>query len=291
MTKIQTEQTATTAPKHCFAHSHMTMREYGLYTRIRELQSKFGFAFFDGDALAKSFQKTNRSTVYLDCKALIKAGWFEVQTEAQGERDRKIDGTYKSRQIVALNHKEWAAKYPSGCQNLKDSQSISKTGPVCPNGTVQSISKTDQSISKTDQCVLMNKDLIESRHDIRQTQIKADLVGGEPKNGDVFLDSVPPHASNQEGVGSAEIAPNTDAKDMVPSGTPQPPAFKDWVKSKGIDPALYDYNSDRWDEEVSANLRDEYFTKYTAMWEAFNATKRISSALLAEKNKFEEALC
>ena len=57
----------------CFAHRHMTCRQYGLWTRVRELQRKFGFIYFDGDDLAASFRDTKRDVIFRECKALVAA--------------------------------------------------------------------------------------------------------------------------------------------------------------------------------------------------------------------------
>jgi hypothetical protein len=89
--------------RYCFAHQHMTMRQYGLWTRIRELQHKRSFVFFDADFLSENFQSTSRDVIYSDCQQLLASGWFEL-TEP---RKRKRDGTWESRKIVALSHKEW----------------------------------------------------------------------------------------------------------------------------------------------------------------------------------------
>ncbi len=136
--------TTATQPKHCFARNHMTMRQYGLYTTIRELQSKWGYVWFDGDDIAASFatepaktktpkvrlnpktqQPTksrrfgaSRDAVYDDCKSLLDAGWFvELQP-----RNRKKDGTWEARKLAALSHKDWSVKYPDKCLNLQESQ-------------------------------------------------------------------------------------------------------------------------------------------------------------------------
>jgi hypothetical protein len=198
----------------------MTCREYGLYTRIRELQSKFGFVWFDGDDLAKGFQKTPRSTLFADCRALVKAGWFEVKDAP----DRKTDGTWKSRKIVALNHKEWASKNPSECQKIQDSQSISETGPFESNGLVQSNRQTDQSnrwtdrsISWTDHVSLIDKDLVQGRHGSTQKRIKSDMERGGPEN-EVFSGLVPTLPHDSQGTqGSPEIHDtlHADAKEVA----------------------------------------------------------------------------
>jgi hypothetical protein len=96
---------------HCFTRMHMTVRQYGLYSHVRELQRKWGFIYFDGDGIAAGFKDTGRGIIYRECTALLKGGWFETKSAG----NRKKDGTHEARKIVALSHKEWVAKYPNKC--------------------------------------------------------------------------------------------------------------------------------------------------------------------------------
>jgi len=146
----------------------MTCRQYGLYTRVRELQSKFGYVFFDGDDLADSFLKepekvkprpplnpktgkpwgprrfgTSRDTVYDDCASLLKKGWFVELTA----RTRKKDGTWEARKLKALSHKEWVAKHPDKCLIPQDSQSVASDWPSALQATGSS------PLQAIDQCV------------------------------------------------------------------------------------------------------------------------------------------
>jgi hypothetical protein len=150
------------------------MRQYGLYSAVRELQSKWGFIYFDGDDIAASFQKTKRDVVYDDCKALISAGWFEIKSE----RNRKKDGTWEARKIVAITHREWSAKYPNNC-NLKaqpvaphqldeaPDQSLQSDQPVAPQQPTSRPTAIDQSLPS-------DKDLVQSRQGSTQTSFKAE---------------------------------------------------------------------------------------------------------------------
>ena len=159
---------------NCFAHSHMTMRQYGLYTRIRELQNKFGFVYFDGDDLAAGFQSTSRDSVFRDCKALIGLGFFEEI----GARNRKKDGTWEARKIQAITHKQWAEKHPSSCTSA-----IGPVAPVLlvqsPNATDQSPNATDQSPNATDQSLPCNKDLVPIRHCSKPDKVQGRADGCE----------------------------------------------------------------------------------------------------------------
>ena len=94
--------------EYCFPRNHMTMRQYGLWTTVRERQHKLGYVFFDGDDLSNCFQSTSRDVIYGDCNALIESGFFVLISP----RKRKKDGTWEARRIKALSHKEWCAKHP-----------------------------------------------------------------------------------------------------------------------------------------------------------------------------------
>ena len=118
--------TPSTKTPICFAHNHMTCRQYGLWSRIRELQHGRGFVFFDADFLSENFQATSRDVIYDDCTSLLKDGWFELLSA----RKRKRDGTWESRQIKALPHKDWALKNPGKCKKLQGSHSANSHAPL-----------------------------------------------------------------------------------------------------------------------------------------------------------------
>ncbi len=108
-----------TTKKHCFAHNHMTMREFGLWNRIRALQSRFGFVYFDADDLSAGFVSTSRDVIYDDCTRLLDAGWLQLLQP----RKRKKDGTWEARKLTALSHKDWQTKYPDKCLTPQDDHS------------------------------------------------------------------------------------------------------------------------------------------------------------------------
>ncbi len=114
----------------CRANQHMTCRQYGLWTRIRELQSKFGFVYFDGDSVAGMFSDTSRDTIFRECTALINAGWFRLRSE----RQRKKDGTWEARKIVAVTHAEWLKTHLNACLPVAPVQlgmeASSRTGAI-----------------------------------------------------------------------------------------------------------------------------------------------------------------
>lgn len=177
--------------KYCFARNHMTMRQYGLYSTVRELQSKWDFIYFDGDDLSKSFTKTSRDVIYDDCKVLVTAGWFEEK----GKRNRKKDGTYEARKLVAITHKEWSAKYPNHC-NLEaqpvapqqlDKAPIHSAISDSPVGNQRLTSR----LLAIDQSLPTNKDLVQDRQGS-----KTNMVQGRPEteNSEICLslsDSTP----------------------------------------------------------------------------------------------------
>jgi len=170
----------TNGKKHCFTHNHMTCRQYGLWTRVRELQSKFGFIYFDGDDLAQSFKKTSRDVIYDDCKTLILSGWFEEK----GRRNRKKDGSYESRKIAAITHKEWVVKYPNQCPQPVAPQQLDTLLTDRKESTSQ-LAQSNQPVGKQrltsrliaiDQSLPTNKDLVLSSNGSKQTGFKADGV-------------------------------------------------------------------------------------------------------------------
>jgi len=106
----------------CFAHNHMSMRQYGLWSRVRQLQKKYGVVLFSAEKISGDFAKDedgkrNGSSVDVirdECLALIKSGWFVLLTKQY----RKPDGTYSHREIIALSHKEWAQSHPNKCREV-----------------------------------------------------------------------------------------------------------------------------------------------------------------------------
>jgi hypothetical protein len=110
----------------CFAHCHMTMRQFGLWNRVWDLQKKTGWVYFDAYFIEDNFVLTSHDTIYSDCADLLALGWFELI----GERKRKKDGTWESRKIRALAHREWSQKHPGKCRNVQVDQSGISNAPV-----------------------------------------------------------------------------------------------------------------------------------------------------------------
>lgn len=169
--------------KNCFTHNHMSCRAYGLWSRIRELQHKWGFVKFDGETIANDFRGTSKSTIYKDCAFLISEGWFEV-LEPQ---ERRADKTWAARKIVALKHAEWAAKYPSKCGDTSPTHSPNGNGPIPParpthspngNGPFHQGERV-HSTGETDPFPLVEGDLVYSRLGLKQTRKEAEEVEAE----------------------------------------------------------------------------------------------------------------
>jgi hypothetical protein len=141
----------------------MTMRQYGLYSKVRERGHKWGFIYFDGDDIAACFQKTSRDAVYDDCNALLKSEWFEAKSVGK----RKKNGTYEARKIIALTHKDWCGKHPNQCPKCHQ--------PVAPQQLDENLSSrstaTDQSLG-SNQPVAPQQ--LTSRSGATKTSFKAD---------------------------------------------------------------------------------------------------------------------
>ena len=96
----------------CFAHSHMTPDQYGLWTHLREVSARYKKLYFDGRTVANRFSKTSKSTVYRISDSLIRDGWLVVVKPSK----RLPDGTYSKRELRVLSHKEWSENNPGKCQ-------------------------------------------------------------------------------------------------------------------------------------------------------------------------------
>jgi hypothetical protein len=191
----------------CFEHNHMTMRQFGLWNRVRGLQRKWGFVYFDGDDLANGFRFTSRDAVFDDCNVLLKLGFFELQSP----RKRKKDGTYESRKIAAITHKEWAKKYPNKCLKPETSQSPIATGkkPIqSPNATSQSPIAIDQSPNATSQSLQSDKDLFKAG------LFKTDMFRAVPPP--LSHGHIDPHESAPEGCAASGVVHGTERIELTP---------------------------------------------------------------------------
>ena len=102
--------------RKCFAHFHLTIAEFGLWTHLRELSygSKPQHTYrFDDRAIAARFAEErgcskdtiNRLRRSLADKKFI--AWLEPQ--------KRIGGRFAPRLGRILDHAEWAEKYPGRC--------------------------------------------------------------------------------------------------------------------------------------------------------------------------------
>jgi hypothetical protein len=101
----------------CFAHRHMTIAEYGLYSHLREVSNKSNPKFtyrFDDRTLAERFadgRGSSKDAVNRLRQSLAKKGfisWHEGKKRVAG-------GRYAPRLGQILSHAEWAARYPGRC--------------------------------------------------------------------------------------------------------------------------------------------------------------------------------
>lgn len=103
-----------TGTKPCFAHRHMTIKEFGLWNYLRSVSHKSHVVQFDGRQIASQFADATKSAVYRVRDRLIKGGWLVLTRRAE----RLSSGHYSSAEYKALSHEEWRQRNPGACEAL-----------------------------------------------------------------------------------------------------------------------------------------------------------------------------
>jgi|SRR5579862_2394175 len=98
-------------PSRCFAHSHMTLQEYGLWTYAREVSYKSGEFYLSGPKAASAFSDTGKNVIYRVGKRLIAKGWFKL---LRPRHRSKITGMMTPNVVSALTSEQWHAEYGTG---------------------------------------------------------------------------------------------------------------------------------------------------------------------------------
>jgi hypothetical protein len=91
---------------NCFAHYHMTIDEYGLWTHARELSHESKVFYFDGRKIAARFSGTGKDRPYRIGKRLVRKGWFSVLRAPK----RLKNGMFAPGKYYPLSHDEWINK-------------------------------------------------------------------------------------------------------------------------------------------------------------------------------------
>jgi hypothetical protein len=91
---------------NCFAHYHMTIDEYGLWTHAREVSHESKVFYFDGRKIAARFAGTGKDRPYRIGKRLVRKGWFSVLRTPK----RLKNGMFAPGEYYPLSHDEWINK-------------------------------------------------------------------------------------------------------------------------------------------------------------------------------------
>ena len=98
----------------CFAHRHLTMEEYGLWTHACQLAHESGIFYFDGRSIAHRFSDTGKNAVYRVGKNLIRKGWLEIVRPPK----RLKNGMFSAGQYRPVSHLQWAVEHPGACPEI-----------------------------------------------------------------------------------------------------------------------------------------------------------------------------
>jgi len=136
---------------NCFAHVHMTLEEYGLWTYASKVSYQSKKFYFNGSGMAKGeFCGMNKDLFYRVRNALIRKGWFRV---LEGPSKTKY-GRYSCGVYCPLSHDEWAAEHPGQCRNNAPvdppSSADENERPFAPAGTDAVPAATNDAYSETD---------------------------------------------------------------------------------------------------------------------------------------------
>lgn len=136
---------------NCFAHVHMTLEEYGLWTFAKRVSYESNKFFFNGSGMAKNeFSGMNKDRFYRVREALIRKGWFRV---LEGPSKTKY-GRFSCGVYYPLSHDEWVTEHPDQCRNNVRVDPPDSAGeddhPFAPAGTDNVPAPTDSAYSGTD---------------------------------------------------------------------------------------------------------------------------------------------
>jgi hypothetical protein len=152
--------------KTCFAHYHLTVEEYGLWTHARQLAHESGIFYFDGRKIAQRFGKTGKNTIYRIGNNLIRKGWFVIIRRSK----RLKNGMFSPGEYRPLSHEEWVARYPGTC--LESNTPIESTSPE--TGTGEDVTSPGNGIDLSRN---RERPVLESGHNVKGLNRKGEYNG------------------------------------------------------------------------------------------------------------------
>lgn len=195
----------------CFAHSHMTLGGFGLYTYLRQVSSKSNYIYrFDDRDIAGRFapeRGVSKDTCNRLRNALAEKGFIEW-TEP---KRRDSFGRYLPRMGRILSHGEYAQKYPDSCAAVAAASSDNATGTSIKTGADP---VSNQPISLSHQCDIKG---INTKHDKKQNEIAAACFPPSPE-------------TSNKSSSAAELEPPVAASLQVKSETGAVQGVQDFCK-------------------------------------------------------------
>jgi hypothetical protein len=149
--------------KTCFAHRHLTVEEYGLWTHARQLAHESGIFYFDGRKIAQRFGETGKNTIYRIGKNLIRKGWLVILRKPK----RLKNGMFSPGQYRPVSHEEWAAKHPGAC--LEFQTGTADTSPGIGTGEDGTSPGIENDLSQN-----RERPVLESGHNSKGVNIKGE---------------------------------------------------------------------------------------------------------------------
>jgi hypothetical protein len=209
---------------HCFDHRHMSGLDFAIYILCSRLAHKTGIVYFDGRAIARSFEMMSKTTVYSHIKRLIAKGFLKV-VQQPGYRK---NGTYSPYYFTVLSHDEWVKEHPGQCPVPVEAQPVPVAGlvssPVRPES--QPVPVEAQPVRPESQPVpVAGHKLIESNLINSNLIFEVDTASPVPLRGQVdgFINKHLSKTERKRGNARASVAPPVPLEGQVVSITPPTP--------------------------------------------------------------------
>jgi hypothetical protein len=224
--------------KTCFAHHHLTVEEYGLWTHARQLAHESGILYFDGRKIAKRFIETGKNTIYRIGHNLIRKGWLVIVREPK----RLKNGMFSPGQYRPVSHDEWVAKHPGACPGIGTGED--DTSPEIGND----LSRNQE------------RPVLESGHNIKGLNLKGECKGDEPESTSSRVQGLDtPHTpilnSNAHSADGDEKSKTEDQEQSAPHHHHRVLDLKKECAAPA--PAPAPYGSPAWWDARNASMSDE----------------------------------